>query len=346
MLRTHRTKILALLLLAVGLAAGALAWRANTGTTTGTTGGGDVFTQANNAAECTDQASAFADYPLVWAGDSVLSYPLTYCAHMMTKTRRDEEGHVSHPGGDAWVFGYGDCTPSKGHDSCAPPITLRVDPCALLVDGGIIPRGSRPVRSIVVRGAQADIYQDGVLVFEQSPQVITIYAPPQDYQGQGVDVYAAERAANAVTIAEALIPANALADGLSKGEPLTAAFLKDSDTFCASSSGASNTPISERTKASAASAPVALSDSVISANKTACAQLPTTIAHQSTAVADDILAVETVVIRSTPVVNGDDPVVQTATADRIANGIAGGLTQVARGATVVANINATAFAAC
>jgi hypothetical protein len=53
-----------------------------------------------------------------------------------------------------------------------------------------------------------------VLSFEQPPHIITIYAP----QGGSP----AERAANAVTIAEALIPANAPASALPPGGSLTA----------------------------------------------------------------------------------------------------------------------------
>jgi len=238
MLRTYRTKMRALLLLAGGLAVIAVVWQANARVTGGTTGGGDVYTHAENPAACIAQARAFTDYPLVFAGPSVLGYPLTGCAHMMTKTRHDERGRVSHPGGDSWSFGYGTCTTPEGRESCGIPITIVIDPCALTVDGRTIPKGAQPVRSMVVRGTQADIYGDGVLAFEQSPQTITIYAPPNVYLGQGVDVYAAERAANAVAIADALIAANEPASALSRGAPLTAAFAAATDALCAGSAAA------------------------------------------------------------------------------------------------------------
>lgn len=227
MLRTYRAKVLVLLLLAGGLAAGAVVWQATTRTTSGTIGGGNVFTSANNAADCIKQARAFTDYPLVWAGPSVLGYPLVYCAHSMTKTRYTPDGQLWHPGGDSWAFGYGTCTTPKGAESCALPITIIIDPCALTVDGRTIPKASQPVRSMTVRGAQADISRDGVLTFEQSPQMIQIYAP------EGVP--ADERAANAVKIAEALVPANPLGDALSRGAPLTAAFAAAPDTLCRNS---------------------------------------------------------------------------------------------------------------
>src|SRR5947207_3143507 len=105
--QTYRMMILALLLLAGAFAVSAVVWQARTSTTGGTTGGGDVYTHAEDPAACIDQASAFANYPLVFAGPSVLGYPLVHCDHMMTKPRHDERGRVSHPGGDSWSFGYG-----------------------------------------------------------------------------------------------------------------------------------------------------------------------------------------------------------------------------------------------
>jgi hypothetical protein len=218
---------LVLLLMAGGLAVGVVVWQAATSTTSGTIGGGNVFTSANNVADCSAQARAFADYPVVWAGPSVLGYPLVHCDHSMTKTRYDEQGRVSSPGDDSWAFAYGTCTPAKGRENCPVPITIITDPCALTIDGRIIPKASQPVRSITVRGAKADISGFGVLTFEQEPQMIQIYAP----EGGTPD----ERAANAVLIAEALIPANALADALSRGAPLTTAFAAAPDTLCRNS---------------------------------------------------------------------------------------------------------------
>jgi hypothetical protein len=233
MLRTRRTKILALMLLAGGLAAGALVWRANTRTITGTTGGGDVYTHGKDAATCGAHARTFNDYPLVWAGDSVLGYPLTWCDHMMTKTRRAPDGRVSHPGGDAWHFVYGTCTIPEGKESCGDPITITIDPCAFLVDGRIIPWPGRPTRSMTVRGAQALIGEHGIS-FEQSPQFISI-----DATGTGGPD---EITANAIAVAEALVPANGLAEALSRGAPLTAAFMATPDAFCTGSSGPATTP--------------------------------------------------------------------------------------------------------
>ena len=234
MLRTHRTKILGmlalLLLLAGGLAVSLAVWPASTRTTSGTTGGGDVYTDANDAETCAAQARAFSDYPLVWAGPSVLGYPLTGCYHMMTKTRRAPDGRVSHPGGDAWTFMYGDCTIPEGRENCHVPITITIDPCARLVDGRIIPHGGQPLRSMIVRGAHVDVGDHGIS-FEQSPQIISIDAA-------GSSPNTDEQAAYAVAVANALVPANGLAEALSQDAPLTAAFAQNADAFCVSSSGA------------------------------------------------------------------------------------------------------------
>ena len=237
MLRIHRTKILALLLFAGGLAAGAVIWQAatrTTHTTTGAIGGGNVYTSARDAATCIEQANAFTDYPLVFAGPSVLGYPLTSCDHRMTKTRYLPDGRVLSPGSDSWGFAYGTCTiPENPHGSetCSLPITIIIDPCALTVDGRIIPKASQPARSMTLRGTQADISRDGVLHFEQSPQIISIYPPESGT--------ADERAANAILIAEALVPANAPASApaftLARGAPLTTAFAASPDTLCRNS---------------------------------------------------------------------------------------------------------------
>ncbi len=239
--RTYRKKLLALLLLAGGVAAGALIWQATTRTThttTGAIGGGNVFTSAKNVADCTRQASAFADYPLVWAGPSVLGYPLVYCSHSMTKTRYDDQGRYLSPGGDSWTFAYGTCVTPPGKESCPLPIAISINPCALTIDGRTIPRGSRALRGLTVRGADADINQNGTLTFERAPQIISIsteIAPYDPTSGQGVEAFVAEKAANAVKIAEALIPANALAGALSRGAPLTTAFAASPDTLCRNS---------------------------------------------------------------------------------------------------------------
>jgi len=199
----------------------------------GTTGGGDAYTHAEDAAACIEQMQAFTDYPLLFAGSSVLGYPLTGCQHMRTETLYgcpgaaapsrsrcvpwpdDGSPHIAHPGGDAWSIGYGTCTIPEGRESCGIPISIRIDPCARVVDGRVIERAYTVVRGTAVRGVQPLIGTDGGLEFELPPYgSLSISAP----QGGSAD----ERATNAVTIAGALIPANVAASPLSPGAPLTA----------------------------------------------------------------------------------------------------------------------------
>jgi hypothetical protein len=232
--------MLALLLLAGGLALGAIVWQTSSRTAGGSASGN------HDAAACVAEARAFTGYPLLFAGNSVLGYPLLGCQHSRTETRfvdetraagpgGDDYGYatctipegrencpvpgarIAHPGGDAYHFVYGTCTIPEGRESCAPPIGITIDPCALSINGRLIPAGppdpSIPVRSMTVRGAQADVNEYGIS-FKQSPKIISIGAP-----GGSVD----ERTANAVAIAEALIPANALAAALPPDALLTAA---------------------------------------------------------------------------------------------------------------------------
>ena len=188
--------------------------------------GGDVYVSSRDAKVCGAQAAAFTDYPLVWAGPSVLGYPLVHCDHTLTKTRYAPDGRISHPGGDAWHFVYGDCTIAEGHDSCVNPIGVTIDPCSDNVDGHAIPKASQPLRSLNVRGARADVYADGILSFEQTPQQITIIAS----EGSGD-----ARSKLAAAVAEALVPANDAAYGLLRGAPLTTAFAASPDTICRNS---------------------------------------------------------------------------------------------------------------
>jgi hypothetical protein len=207
-------RTLLLLFVAGGLALGVIAviaWQTGTFNLDpvrhagGTTGGGDVYTHAEDAAACIEQARAFTGYPLLFAGPSVLGYPLTGCQHMRTETRYDPQGRVASPGQDVFHFDYGTCTIPEGRENCQIPVGISINPCALTVGGRVIPRASQSMGRVSVRGAQADINTDGELIFELSPHIIGIGAPGGS---------PTERTANGTAIAEALIPANALASAL------------------------------------------------------------------------------------------------------------------------------------
>lgn len=227
-------RTLLLLFLAGGFALGVIgiiAWR--TGTfdlepsrhAGGTTGVGDVYTHADNAAACIEQARTFTDYPLLFAGPSVLGYPLLDCQHMRTVTRYDEQGRAWSAGQDVWHFSYGTCTIPEGRENCPGPIGITINPCAGIAGGRVIPRASTLLRNVRVRGAQADVVEVGALNFEQSSHSSILIGAPFG----GSD---AERDANAAAIAEALVPANALASALPPDALLTAALAAMDTVAC------------------------------------------------------------------------------------------------------------------
>lgn len=233
MVQTRRQReVLVLLLIVCALVGGAIVWRTSaTGSQTQPSRKpATVFTSATDSVTCVEQARVFTDYPLVFAGPSVLGYPLTSCQHMRTETLYAPDGRVSHPGGDSWSFVYGTCTIPEGRENCTPPIGIGIDPCALIVDGRTIPKASQPTRGITVRGVRADVVAYGIS-FEQAPQVISISAP-----GSSPD----ERAANAALVADALIPANGLASSAASALAAKPGAGPESDTLLAATLATTN----------------------------------------------------------------------------------------------------------
>ena len=84
---------------------------------------------------------------------------------------------------------------------------------------------------MTVRGAKADITRDGVLNFEQSPQIITIGVQLAPYDA----AQKANTVANAVLVANALVPANQLA---SSAASAAASVGSPSDTLLTATLGA------------------------------------------------------------------------------------------------------------
>ena len=64
-----------------------------------------------------EQARAFGEFPLVWAGEHVDGLPLTAILR-----RNDTAVFVS--------FVYGDCRPPPSDGGCAPPVEIQVWPAA------------------------------------------------------------------------------------------------------------------------------------------------------------------------------------------------------------------------
>lgn len=158
---------------------------------------------------CVKQAAAFGEYPLVFAGKSVLGYPLGSCQDMKTDRVTDELGRIAREASNQYSFGYGDCTIPPGRDSCAIPVTIVVDPpCGLTLDQRVIKE------TVAVRGASALVKPDGSMRVETPTYKVSVFAPGNTFE---------ERKANATAIMEALVPANAPATRLRAGAPLTTA---------------------------------------------------------------------------------------------------------------------------
>lgn len=165
----------------------------------------------NKALACHQQADAFTDYPLLYAGDNVLGYPLISCQHDKTANRYDDQGRLLHSATDSFAFAYGTCVIPAGRDSCAIPVTIIIDPpCS---NFQVSPAFAK--ERVTVRGAEAMVDENGTIWFETPTYKVSVY-PPEG------GTYA-ERKGKAVAIMEGLLPANALAAPLTKAAPLTTA---------------------------------------------------------------------------------------------------------------------------
>jgi hypothetical protein len=116
-----------------------------------------------------EDARAFEEFPLYYAGEEVDGLPLTAVLR-----RTDSANYVS--------FVYGDCTPSSD-GGCAPPAEVQVWPGGARnldsydpsVPGTPVPERTqlrgRPA-AILADGTQLEVYADGatVVVFSDTPQ--------------------------------------------------------------------------------------------------------------------------------------------------------------------------------
>lgn len=202
--------ILALLFAGLGLTgaltAGAVVWRVP-----GRHSGGTPAL-TSRALACIEEAKAFTGYPLLFAGENVLGYPLTSCQHTRTDTWNNGQGLITHDGGDSFGFAYGDCTIPEGRENCPIPITINI----VLRCGPVIPAASLPKSTArSVRGVTAGIDPDG--------RGLGMFLSATTGLGISVSRNAAGvLAADPIAIADALVPANPLAAPLTPGGPLTA----------------------------------------------------------------------------------------------------------------------------
>ncbi len=170
--------------------------------------GQHVEADLDKAAACKQDATAFVDYPLVFAGDTALGYPLSTCQHNKTAAQYDDRGQLFHAATDFFSFDYGSCEIAAGRESCAVPVTIIIDPpCGQLgVDA------SFAKETAAVRGIEALVDEEGTTWFNTPSYKIAVYPPGNTY---------VERKQNALAIITDLIPANVPAAGLLKTSPLT-----------------------------------------------------------------------------------------------------------------------------
>lgn len=195
-----------IVLLAVGVTAGM--WIRNR--IIEPTAGQHAEADLDKAVQCRQDATTFSDYPLLFAGDSVLGFPLVDCQHSKTAAQYDEQGRLFHSATDSYAFAYGTCEIPAGRESCAVPVTIIIDPpCSeFTVDS------SFAKEKTTVRGAEAMVDESGTTWFATPSYKISVYPPGGTY---------AEKKANAAAIVEGLVPANAAASALTASAPLTTA---------------------------------------------------------------------------------------------------------------------------
>lgn len=188
-----------------GLAAGALAMYLGFSIWMGSRAEADI----DPVTACEEQMRQFTDYPLLYAGPEALGYPLAGCRHNKTEDRFAPDGTRSHVATDSFTLIYGSCDIPAGRSSCPIPVSIIMyPPCHSSLDAGAAKE------TTLVRGAMALVKSDGSLRIEAQSHKLTLYAPGASIQ---------ERKENATRIAEALIPANALAAPLTRNEPLSKA---------------------------------------------------------------------------------------------------------------------------
>ncbi len=115
------------------------------------------------------EARAFSEFPLVYAGESVLGYPLGAILR-----REDTVRYVS--------FIYGDCEPAALEGGCAPPIEIQVWPSGarnLGSYGETAPRsawGSPALEPTTVRGLPAAYVGDDQLELYAGTSTVVVFS--------------------------------------------------------------------------------------------------------------------------------------------------------------------------
>lgn len=156
---------------------------------------------------CLELARSFTNYPILYAGEEVVGQPLQGCVYSKTEAQADEQGRVYHLATDAFFFAYGTCDASPDH-GCASPVNIVTQPACTTGASG--PAG----KTELVRGASGVVSAAGNLWLPLDGISVSVLA----FGNEG-----AEREANSLAIAGALVPANDLASPLQGGASLSTA---------------------------------------------------------------------------------------------------------------------------
>jgi hypothetical protein len=161
----------------------------------------DTLSEENPVEACLELASSFEEFPLLFLGESFEGHELRMCSYEVRAASFTPDGRPYHPGFERFSFVYGHCTNPPGK-SCELPLTIDIEPiCG--------PKSWGDEQS-TVRGAPGGAHPDGdVTITNRSFRVRILPAHSR--------TTAADRAGLALRAAEALVPANSLAEPLRSG---------------------------------------------------------------------------------------------------------------------------------
>ena len=117
-----------------------------------------------------EQARAFEDFPLYYAGERVDDLPL-----VSVLRRNDTANFVS--------FVYGDCTPAAYDQGCAPPAEIQTWPAASRNLGSYdrSAAGSSAPERTAMRGREAAFFEDGTrLEIFAGPSTVVVFSDSRE----------------------------------------------------------------------------------------------------------------------------------------------------------------------
>jgi hypothetical protein len=142
-----------------------------------------------------EQARAFKEFPLVYAGERVDGLPL------VAIVRRDDTA-------DYVSFVYGDCRPSSREGGCAPPAEIQVWPAAARRRLGAddIPRGGSVPELTRIRGSPAAFFDAGTRLELYTAQLtVVVFARSRERVGRIADALRCVAEAEASEPTESLV---------------------------------------------------------------------------------------------------------------------------------------------